>query len=153
MRGPGTGGGACSGTGQRKALRLRAEVGEKWLERLWEAGASVPRPLAAGSSAVIMGFVGDEQRPAPVLERVPGLDLVDRRVARARAAVVGVGHVAGGAAFAAVVAVEPESAVDRTPRFHRRAHDVALRRGGLRAAARMTKPSCLVVDIDDTRVR
>jgi RIO kinase 1 len=44
------------------------------LERLWEAGASVPRPIAASENAILMSYHGDEQMAAPTLNTV-GLSL------------------------------------------------------------------------------
>lgn len=40
------------------------------LRLLHEAGADVPRPLAASSHAILMEYVGDGTRGAPVLQRV-----------------------------------------------------------------------------------
>ena len=44
------------------------------LERLYEAGASVPRPIAASENAILMSYHGDEQMAAPTLNTV-GLSL------------------------------------------------------------------------------
>ena len=40
------------------------------LERLYNAGASVPRPLGAAENAILMGYQGDAQRGAPTLSEV-----------------------------------------------------------------------------------
>jgi RIO kinase 1 len=40
------------------------------LERLYQAGAAVPRPLAGSDNAVLMTYHGDEGRPAPTLNSV-----------------------------------------------------------------------------------
>jgi RIO kinase 1 len=40
------------------------------LERLYRAGAAVPQPIAAGENAILMGYQGDAQRPAPTLSEV-----------------------------------------------------------------------------------
>ena len=40
------------------------------MERLHQAGAAVPRPLAGGDNAVLMTYHGDEGRPAPTLNSV-----------------------------------------------------------------------------------
>lgn len=40
------------------------------LERLYAAGAAVPRPIASGSNAILMGYVGDERIAAPTLNQV-----------------------------------------------------------------------------------
>jgi RIO kinase 1 len=40
------------------------------LERLYQAGAAVPKPFAAGENAIMMGFCGDEQMAAPALNEV-----------------------------------------------------------------------------------
>lgn len=40
------------------------------LRRLHEAGADVPRPLESTETAVLMEFVGDEDGPAPMLQKV-----------------------------------------------------------------------------------
>ncbi|OUC07099.1 hypothetical protein RY27_16945 [Litorilinea aerophila] len=37
------------------------------LEQLYQAGASVPRPLAVAENAILMGYIGDERRAAPTL--------------------------------------------------------------------------------------
>ena len=44
------------------------------LDKLHSAGAAVPKPFATGDNAILMGFVGDETRPAPPLHEV-ALDL------------------------------------------------------------------------------
>lgn len=40
------------------------------LERLYQAGAAVPRPIAAGQNAILMTYYGDEQMAAPTLNEV-----------------------------------------------------------------------------------
>jgi len=40
------------------------------LERLYQAGAAVPRPIAGSDNAVLMTYHGDEGRPAPTLSTV-----------------------------------------------------------------------------------
>ena len=40
------------------------------MQRLHRWGADVPRPLAAGDNAVLMGYLGDEERAAPTLSEV-----------------------------------------------------------------------------------
>ena len=40
------------------------------MERLYEAGAAVPRPIAPGDNALLMGYHGDEQTAAPTLNTV-----------------------------------------------------------------------------------
>ncbi|MFN2163026.1 MAG: RIO1 family regulatory kinase/ATPase [Candidatus Promineifilaceae bacterium] len=40
------------------------------LELLYEAGAAVPRPIAAGDNAILMGYVGDGNLAAPALNEV-----------------------------------------------------------------------------------
>jgi RIO kinase 1 len=40
------------------------------LDRLYKLGAAVPKPLAVGENAILMGYVGDRSRPAPVLQGV-----------------------------------------------------------------------------------
>ncbi len=40
------------------------------LRRLFEAGADVPRPLAANGNAILMEYLGDEAEAAPQLNRV-----------------------------------------------------------------------------------
>ncbi len=40
------------------------------LQRLYEAGVDVPRPLASGHNAILMEYVGEEGRPAPTLNQV-----------------------------------------------------------------------------------
>lgn len=41
------------------------------MERLHEAGAAVPRPIAASDNAVLMSYHGDEHMAAPTLNTVP----------------------------------------------------------------------------------
>jgi RIO kinase 1 len=40
------------------------------LERLYQAGAAVPKPFSASENAILMGFCGDEQMAAPALNEV-----------------------------------------------------------------------------------
>ena len=40
------------------------------LERLYEAGAAVPQPVAADENAILMSYHGDARMPAPTLNRV-----------------------------------------------------------------------------------
>lgn len=40
------------------------------LDRLYKLGAAVPKPLAVGGNAILMSYVGDRSRPAPVLHGV-----------------------------------------------------------------------------------
>lgn len=40
------------------------------LQRLYDAGAAVPRPLAVASNSVLMGYIGDASRAAPTLHEV-----------------------------------------------------------------------------------
>ncbi|MEO7913510.1 MAG: RIO1 family regulatory kinase/ATPase [Roseiflexaceae bacterium] len=40
------------------------------MERLFQAGASVPRPYAAGENAILMTYFGDERRAAPTLSEI-----------------------------------------------------------------------------------
>lgn len=42
----------------------------KTMEKLFEAGADVPRPYAMEKNAIVMGFVGDENAAAPILNSV-----------------------------------------------------------------------------------
>jgi RIO kinase 1 len=50
-----------------------------FLERMYRAGASVPKPVAIGENAILMGFIGDEQMAAPTIGGVH----LDRREAKA----------------------------------------------------------------------
>lgn len=55
----------------------------KTLEKLFEAGADVPRPYAMEKNAIVMDFVGDENTAAPILNSVSltsaeARDLLDR---------------------------------------------------------------------------
>ncbi len=55
----------------------------KTLERLFEAGADVPKPYAMEKNAIVMDFVGDETAAAPILNSVnlsasEARDLLDR---------------------------------------------------------------------------
>jgi RIO kinase 1 len=43
------------------------------LQHLYQAGADVPKPLAVAENAIVMGYVGDAGRAAPLLQEV-GLD-------------------------------------------------------------------------------
>jgi RIO kinase 1 len=40
------------------------------LQTLYQAGAAVPKPIAAGENAILMGYVGDESMAAPTLNTV-----------------------------------------------------------------------------------
>jgi RIO kinase 1 len=40
------------------------------MELLYEAGASVPKPLAANDNAILMAYIGDEQMAAPPLSQI-----------------------------------------------------------------------------------
>lgn len=40
------------------------------LDRLYKLGAAVPKPMAAGENAILMAYIGDRSRPAPVLQSV-----------------------------------------------------------------------------------
>jgi RIO kinase 1 len=40
------------------------------LDKLYKAGAAVPKPFATADNAILMGYVGDEHRPAPALHEV-----------------------------------------------------------------------------------
>ena len=42
----------------------------KTLEKLFEAGADVPKPYAMEKNAIVMGFIGDETAAAPILNSV-----------------------------------------------------------------------------------
>jgi RIO kinase 1 len=42
----------------------------KTLQRLYEAGAAVPRPWAIGNNVILMGYIGDETLAAPTLNTV-----------------------------------------------------------------------------------
>jgi RIO kinase 1 len=65
-----------------KAVRKGSRVGRKTSQRLWvdrewqalhllfEAGASVPRPLDRAPDAVLMEYLGDRDGPAPMLAQV-----------------------------------------------------------------------------------
>jgi RIO kinase 1 len=65
-----------------RAIRNRTAFGQQaahtsWLmheftalERLYEAGAAVPRPIAASDNAILMTYHGDEQMAAPTLNTV-----------------------------------------------------------------------------------
>jgi RIO kinase 1 len=57
----------------------------KTLEKLFEAGADVPKPYAMEKNAIVMGFIGDETAAAPILNSVnlsvsEAQDLFDRVV-------------------------------------------------------------------------
>jgi RIO kinase 1 len=47
-------------------------VNREWetLERLWDAGAPVPKPVARTDDAILMTYVGDEEAAAPQLHRL-----------------------------------------------------------------------------------
>jgi len=65
----------------RRAVAKKSRYGRTfeegwWTSREWEvlqtlhdAGADVPRPVAAGDAAILMGYVGDEWTSAPQLHR------------------------------------------------------------------------------------
>jgi RIO kinase 1 len=67
---------------EKKTRFGRHVQGALWVGREWEtlralsaAGAAVPRPLAATDEAILMSFVGDEERAAPQLHAVrPDVD-------------------------------------------------------------------------------
>ncbi|MFQ5420882.1 MAG: RIO1 family regulatory kinase/ATPase, partial [Anaerolineae bacterium] len=40
------------------------------LEMLYAAGAAVPRPVAAGTNAILMAYIGDERIAAPTLNQI-----------------------------------------------------------------------------------
>jgi RIO kinase 1 len=40
------------------------------LERLYQAGAAVPKPLAAGENAILMSYHGDARMAAPTLNQI-----------------------------------------------------------------------------------
>jgi RIO kinase 1 len=40
------------------------------IERLYQAGAAVPPPIAAAENAILMGYCGDERRAAPALNEI-----------------------------------------------------------------------------------
>jgi RIO kinase 1 len=40
------------------------------LERLYQVGAAVPRPIGAGENAILMSYIGDGRRAAPTLHEV-----------------------------------------------------------------------------------
>jgi RIO kinase 1 len=40
------------------------------LRRLWNAGVKVPKPIAYLNNMIVMEYIGDEQRPAPLLREV-----------------------------------------------------------------------------------
>lgn len=73
--------GKASGTIAR-AIRNRSSFGlqaehTSWLthelhalQRLWQAGAAVPRPLGGGENAVLMGYLGSLEMAAPTLNTV-----------------------------------------------------------------------------------
>lgn len=44
------------------------------MKALYQAGADVPEPIAAGENVILMSYVGDEQMPAPPLHTVELLD-------------------------------------------------------------------------------
>lgn len=68
--------------GMLHAMRKRTEYGRellhtswiehevKTLEALYAAGLDVPRPLASGGNAILMGYVGDADTAAPTLSSV-----------------------------------------------------------------------------------
>lgn len=40
------------------------------LDRLYKLGAAVPKPMGVGQNAILMSYIGDRSRPAPVLHAV-----------------------------------------------------------------------------------
>lgn len=90
MTAEGKAAGKAAGTIAR-AIRNKTEYGMEashvsWLsheyaalQRLYAAGAAVPRPLASNENAVLMGYCGDERMAAPTLHSVR----LDRRQAEA----------------------------------------------------------------------
>src|SRR5207253_6407689 len=70
--------------GRRVALAMRKKTGfgqevlhALWLSneyetmrRLYDAGVSVPRPIALGENAMLMEYIGNEKWPAPALVQV-----------------------------------------------------------------------------------
>jgi len=48
------------------------------LERMYQVGAAVPRPIAGSDNAVLMSYHGDEGRPAPTLSTV-SLELAEAK--------------------------------------------------------------------------
>jgi len=72
--------------GALHAMKKRSAFGEEvrhqsWiayefttLETLYDAGADVPKPYAMEKNAILMGYVGDQSNPAPILNAV-NLDL------------------------------------------------------------------------------
>jgi RIO kinase 1 len=40
------------------------------LDKLYRAGARVPKPYASSENAILMGYIGDDQLPAPILQTV-----------------------------------------------------------------------------------
>jgi len=55
-----------------RAFEFSAWIYAEWetLCRLYNAGADVPRPIARADRALLMQFIGDEDGPAPALNRV-----------------------------------------------------------------------------------
>lgn len=79
------GGGGPAGRDEgyiRRAIRNKTAFGQQaahtsWLmyeftamEKLYEAGGTVPRPIHANENAILMDYVGDEQMAAPTLNTV-----------------------------------------------------------------------------------
>jgi RIO kinase 1 len=56
-----------------------------FMEQLFRAGAAVPKPIACGENAVLMGYIGDEQHAAPTLN---GITLEPRAAKRLLAEVL-----------------------------------------------------------------
>jgi RIO kinase 1 len=68
--------------GMLHAMAKRTEYGKELLHTSWiehefttlqvlhAAGADVPRPLASGSNAILMAYVGDDEAPAPTLNSI-----------------------------------------------------------------------------------
>ncbi len=79
---------------EKKTRFGRQVQGALWVHREWEtlcalseAGASVPRPIAATEDAILMAFVGDESEAAPQLHRYrPGrreaMELFDQLISQ-----------------------------------------------------------------------
>jgi len=55
---------------RRKMIRAWATKEYKNLERMRAAGARVPKPMAVEENILVMGYIGDETMPAPMLRSV-----------------------------------------------------------------------------------
>lgn len=55
-----------------KTLLHTSWIGHEFttLQRLHAAGADVPQPLTSGNNAILMGYLGDDENPAPTLNGV-----------------------------------------------------------------------------------